>query len=148
PKHILSIQFFKLSSMTSSKSFILSLLFVATMSSINVEARSVLQATVQPQPITPDLPKPSHPDLPHPDLPHPDLQKPSHPDLPKPSVEDLPKPSHPDLPKPSVEDLPIIPSLPKESLPPLQTSIPSFSVSPVSSPAPAPTPTQILSTPE
>ncbi|CAL5192623.1 unnamed protein product [Lathyrus oleraceus] len=125
--------------MASSKSFILSLLFVATMSSFNVEARSLLQTTVQPQPINPDLPKPSHPDLQKPS--HPDLPKPSVEDLPKPSVEDLPKPSYPNLPKPSVEDLPIIPSLPKESLPPLHTSIPTFSVSPVSSPAPAPAPT-------
>ncbi|KAI5381354.1 hypothetical protein KIW84_UN0802 [Lathyrus oleraceus] len=49
--------------MASSKFFILTLFFVATISSINVEARNLLQTTTQPQPTIPSLPKSSLPDL-------------------------------------------------------------------------------------
>ncbi|CAL5192665.1 unnamed protein product [Lathyrus oleraceus] len=109
--------------MASSKSFIISLLFVVTMSSINIEARSLLQTTTLPYPTIPSLPKPSLPDL-----------------------SDLSV--IPSLPKGSLPPLHIsIPSLPKHTMPSF-SSFPStessFSVSPVSSPTPTPVP----STPE
>ncbi|CAK8577984.1 unnamed protein product [Lathyrus sativus] len=103
--------------MASSKSFILALLIVATMSSMKVEGRRLLQTTTLSNPATPSLPKSSLLDS---------------------------------------RDLSVTPSLPKGSLPPLDTSIPSlskhtmppfpnfpstdpsFSIPPVSSPAPTP----------
>ncbi|CAK8577974.1 unnamed protein product [Lathyrus sativus] len=88
--------------MASSKSFILALLIVATMSSIKVEARHLLQTTT--------------------------LSNPTIPSLPKSSLLDS-------------QDSSIIPSLPKESLPPFSSfpsNDPSLSIPPVSSPAPTP----------
>ncbi|CAI8617948.1 unnamed protein product [Vicia faba] len=94
--------------MAFSKSFIFALLFVVTMTSMNIEARHLLQTTT---------------------LPHPTILT-------------------------SFHDLNVIPSLPKGSLPPLHTSIPSLpkhtmpfpfpsidptiDVPPVSAPTPAP----------
>ncbi|CAL5200709.1 unnamed protein product [Lathyrus oleraceus] len=49
--------------MASSKFFILALLFVVTMTSINVDARSLLQTTTLPNPTIPSLPKSSLSDL-------------------------------------------------------------------------------------
>ncbi|KAI5412300.1 hypothetical protein KIW84_057102 [Lathyrus oleraceus] len=49
--------------MASSKFFILALLFVVTMTSINVDARSLLQTTTLPNPTIPSLPKSSMSDL-------------------------------------------------------------------------------------
>ncbi|CAK8577966.1 unnamed protein product [Lathyrus sativus] len=94
--------------MASSKSFILALLIVATMSSMKVEARHLLQTTT--------------------------LSNPAIPSLPKSSLLDS-------------RDLYVIESLMKGSLPPF-SSFPSidlsFSIPPVSSPAPAP----VSTTPE
>ncbi|KAI5386481.1 hypothetical protein KIW84_072858 [Lathyrus oleraceus] len=50
--------------MASSKFFILALLFVVTMTSIKVDARSLLQTTTLPNPTIPSLPKSDLSDLP------------------------------------------------------------------------------------
>ncbi|KAI5428710.1 hypothetical protein KIW84_033632 [Lathyrus oleraceus] len=111
--------------MASSKSFIISLLFVVTMSSINVGARSLLQTTTLPHPTIPSLPKSSLPDL-----------------------SDLSV--IPSFPKGSL--LPLhtsIPSLPKYTMPPFYnfpSTEPSFSISPVSSPTPTLVPSTLEST--
>ncbi|CAL5213656.1 unnamed protein product [Lathyrus oleraceus] len=109
--------------MAFSQSFILALLVVATMSSINVEARSLLQATTLIHPTIPSLPNPSLSDSS-------DLSV----------IPSLPKGSLPPL-------YTSIPSLPKHTMPPFSSfpsTEPSFNVPPVSSPAPTPVP----STPE
>ncbi|KAI5386043.1 hypothetical protein KIW84_072570, partial [Lathyrus oleraceus] len=114
--HLLSIQSFKLLSMAFSKSVILALLVVATMSNIHVEARRLLQ---------------------RPDLPQPKVIS-----SPTPSMQDLPDMSViPSLPKGSLPPLHTsIPSLPKHAMPPFPT-FPSTESSPndplVSSPAPS-----------
>ncbi|CAI8617952.1 unnamed protein product [Vicia faba] len=97
--------------MAFSKSFIFALLVVVTMTSMNIEARHLLQTTTLPHTTIPTLPKPSFPDL----------------DV----IPSLPKGSLPPLHT-------SITSLPKHIIPfPFPSTDPTIDVTPVSAPTPA-----------